>query len=132
MNKTKPTKTTPAEKPLAIIPPPQATRLGMVTECVTAGLNAHEIEKFCNEKQKWALSRREVRRMVKLARQRINADFSIGSGHRLAISARRLDMLFARCLQVQDFKGALAVEREHIALFSLAGVAAWAVDEDRM
>jgi hypothetical protein len=126
MNETPPTPlaTVPDATPtLPTKPRPKAltaARLEQVLELLVCGLNRREIQKWTKEKGKWEVSDRTIDRLIVLARDTIMDGMERDRSKHIALAVRRLDVLFARCMQITDYKGALAVENSRIALLGLS------------
>ena len=94
-------------------------RADQVLELVVAGLTRGQILKWVAEKSGWEIGPRQIGRLIQRAHQALE---QAGRPHRereFAKALRRLDTLFARSLQINDFKACLAIERERIALLKL-------------
>jgi hypothetical protein len=94
-------------------------RADQVLDLIVAGLTRREVIKWVDTKSEWKISPRQIDRLIALAHAALDATAKPHRERELAKAVRRLDMLFARSLQVNDYKGALAVERERIALLGL-------------
>jgi hypothetical protein len=101
-----------------------AARVDQVLELVVAGLTRAHIIKWVQEKSDWKIGDRQTDRLIHAARQILQTQAEPHRREELAKSLRRLDMLFARSLQINDFKGCLAIERERIALLHLSAAVA--------
>ena len=95
-------------------------RTEQVLELVVAGLTRAQIIKWVNEKSDWKISPRQIDRHTAQAHILLLAEAKPHRAREFAKSLRRLDMLFARSLQINDFKAALAVEKEQITLLGLS------------
>jgi hypothetical protein len=96
-----------------------SARAEQVLELVIAGLTRAQIIKWVNEKSGWGIKTRQVDRLIAQAHELLDQEAQPRRERELAKAIRRLDMLFARSLQINDFKACLAVERERIALLKL-------------
>jgi hypothetical protein len=96
-------------------------RADQVLDLVVAGLTRREIIKWAETKSEWRIKTRQVDRLIRLAHDTLEKTAEPHRQRELAKSLRRLDMLFARSLQINDFKGCLVIERERIQLLGLAG-----------
>jgi hypothetical protein len=95
-------------------------RADQVLDLVVAGLTRAQIIKWAREKTDWNISDRQIDRLIARAHELLELDAKPHRERELAKAVRRLDMLFARSLQINDFKTCLAVERERIALLKLS------------
>lgn len=95
-------------------------RADQVLELLIAGLTRREILKWAAEKTEWKASDRSIDRLIAAAGEALEAAAAPRRAREFNKTLRRLDMLFARSLQITDFKACLAVERERIALLGLA------------
>jgi hypothetical protein len=94
-------------------------RAEQVLDLVVAGLCRREVLKWVETKSDWKIGTRQVDRLIALAHAALEATAIPHHQREPAKSIRRLDMLFARLLQINDYKACLAVERERIALLGL-------------
>ena len=86
-------------------------RAEQVLDLIVAGLTRREVLKWVDAKSDWKIGARQVDRLIALAHAALEATAIPHHQRELAKSLRRLDMLFARSLQINDFKACLAVER---------------------
>jgi hypothetical protein len=98
-------------------------RAEKILELVASGLTRRQILQWVKEKSKWQASARTIDRMLAQAHELLEREAKVHRQRELGLALKRLNMLFARCMQITDFKAALAVEREHIALLGLAAMA---------
>jgi hypothetical protein len=94
-------------------------RADQVLDLVVAGLTRREIIKWVDTKSEWKIKTRQIDRLIARAHAALEATAQPHRERELAKAIRRLDMLFARSLQINDFKACLAVEKERIALLKL-------------
>ena len=94
-------------------------RADQVLDLVVAGLTRREIIKWVDTKSEWKIKTRQVDRLIARAHEMLEATAQPHRERELAKAIRRLDMLFARSLQINDYKACLAVEKERIALLKL-------------
>ena len=94
-------------------------RADQVFDLVIAGLGRREIIKWIEGKSDWKIKTRQIDRLIAQAHAILEATAQPHRERELAKAVRRLDMLFARSLQINDFKACLAVEKERIALLKL-------------
>jgi hypothetical protein len=94
-------------------------RADQVLDLVVAGLTRREIIKWVDTKSDWKIKTRQVDRLIHRAHEALEKTAAPHRERELAKAIRRLDMLFARSLQINDFKACLAVEKERIALLKL-------------
>ena len=94
-------------------------RADQVLDLVVAGLTRREIIKWVETKSDWGIKTRQIDRLIARAHEALEATAQPRRERELAKAIRRLDMLFARSLQINDFKACLAVEKERIALLKL-------------
>ncbi|HEY3319594.1 MAG TPA: hypothetical protein VGP72_03855 [Planctomycetota bacterium] len=101
-------------------------RAAQVLELLIMGLNRREILKWATTKADppWTCSPRQMDRYLAAANKRLEAAALPIAKRELSLALQRLNMLFARCMQVTDYKGALAVERARIELLKLSPDAA--------
>ena len=97
-------------------------RADQVLELVVAGLTRRQIHQWVEEKGKWEIGPRQIDRLIRRAHDALDQAGRPHREHEFAKAVRRLDMLFARSLQINDFKGCLAIERERIALLKLGSL----------
>ena len=95
-------------------------RADQILDFVVAGLTRREILKWVETKSDWHIKARQVDRLIARAHEMLDATAEPHRQRELAKAIRRLDMLFARSLQVNDFKACLAVEKERIILLKLS------------
>lgn len=94
-------------------------RSDQVLDLVVAGLTRREIILWVETKSGWKIKTRQVDRLIARAHDTLERTAQPHRQRELAKAVRRLDMLFARSLQINDFKACLAVEKERIALLGL-------------
>ena len=100
-------------------------RVDTVLELLVAGLHRRQIVEHAAKKfPDWQASPRTIDRYISAAHTILEQEAKPIRARELAKAIRRLDMLFARCMTITDYKGALAVERERIALLGLGIVEA--------
>ena len=95
-------------------------RVDQVLDLVVAGLTRREVIKYVETKTDWAIGERQIDRLIALAHEQLEQTAKPHRERELARATRRLDMLFARSLQINDYKACLAVEQARIALLGLA------------
>ena len=96
-------------------------RVTIVLELVVCGLQRRQIAEQIEKKfPDWKVSIRTLSRYIKNAHTALEREAKPIRERELGKAIRRLDLLFARCLQITDFKAALAVERERIQLLNLS------------
>jgi len=95
-------------------------RVDKILDLVVAGLTTREIGQYVDDKTDWGIGRRTIDRLIARARDVVAEQAEPHRKYALNLALRRLDMLFARSLQINDFKACLAVERERIALLKLS------------
>lgn len=94
-------------------------RVSQLFDLVVAGLNRAQILKYVREKTDWGIGARQIDRLTARARDMLSELAETKHDKELGKAIARLDMLFARSLQINDFKACLAIERERIALLKL-------------
>lgn len=94
-------------------------RADQVLDLIVAGLTRREVLKWVETKSEWQISTRQVDRLISLAHDALQATAEPHRKRELAKSVKRLDMLFARSLQINDYKACLAVEQARINLLGL-------------
>jgi hypothetical protein len=95
-------------------------RTEQVLELVVAGLSRAQIAKWVSEKSDWGIQTRQIDRLIAQAHVLLLETAQPHREREFSKSLRRLDMLFARSLQINDFKGCLGIEKERIALLGLS------------
>ena len=102
--------------------PEALARAGQVAELLIAGLGKRDLQKWVTDKSQWtpAPTERQLSRYVADATQLIQERAEKQADQQLSLAINRLEMLFSRCLLVQDFKGALACQKELDQLLNLS------------
>ena len=98
------------------------SRIDEVITLLAKGLPQAEIVRYCNEKTEWGkdLSKRQLRRYVEKAREQMTVEAqTIDKRFYLMRFIRRMDMLFMSAMRVQDYKTAIAAERETARVLDL-------------
>lgn len=103
------------KRPPIMVKTPKAViqaRVGMIAEMIIKGLSQREIWTYVSEKESWGVTQRTIRRyrIKAIAEIKIHTQRTIAE--KAAIAEQRLEYLFARTVAIQDYKGALAVQRE--------------------
>lgn len=98
----------------------QAARVEIILELVVAGLNARQIrDQVAKQYAGWKATPETLARYVAEARKTLAAEPAPNRREEFAKAIRRLDTLYARCMQLTDYGKALAVEQARIKLLSL-------------
>lgn len=87
-------------------------RVGIIAEMIIKGLSAREIWTYVSEKESWGVTERTIRRYKLKAVKEIQQHTQRAIAEKAAIAEARLEYLFARTVAIQDYKGALAVQKE--------------------
>ena len=96
-------------------------RVEIILELLVAGLSRRQILEHASKKlADWQASPRTIDRFISAAHALLEQEARPIRAREFGKALRRLDSLFARCMQITDYKGALAVERERIALLNLS------------
>lgn len=114
----KTTKKKKAEKALS-----ETKRIAKVIDLLCMGLNVTEVNQFIAKKMDWKVKHQTVGRYIRAATKIIldRADFD--PKYQMGQAITRLDELYKRCISIQDFKAATAVQREMNRLLGLDGIA---------
>jgi hypothetical protein len=87
-------------------------RTTKVAELLMQGLTGDQIWHYASEKLKWKISLRSIWRYIKAANEEFTKTAQAKHSEEFGKALRRLNFLFASCLKIQDYKGALAMQRE--------------------
>lgn len=93
-----------------------AERTTKVFELLILGLSRQEIMQYCSA---WKITTRQIDVYIKKATERLKAHADYQREEQLGIAINRLNKLYQSNLKVQDYKGALAVQRELNTLLGL-------------
>jgi len=98
-----------------------AKRCETVLSLMVMGLTRKEICQYASEKADppWGVSDRQVDRYIAEAKESIKKASAIKAEHELGIAILRLEDLYKRSIAIQDYKAALAVQKERHELLSL-------------
>jgi hypothetical protein len=94
-------------------------RKAEIMQMIIQGASLREVWKYVDEKTDWGVSERTVRRYYKAAEKDFIKSANIDVEKELGKALERLNYLFARTVHLQDYKGALAVQREINELLGL-------------
>ena len=97
-------------------------QINQVRDLIINGLCREEIAKYCANKLKWTLSDSQVGSLIEKANKDIENEAEPDRKQELIKVIHRLNNLYARSIQINDYKTCLAIEKERITLLSL-GVA---------
>lgn len=92
--------------------------IDIVINMLTAGATQSQIYRHSLDKG-WNVSRRTICSYIAKAKEIIQAEQRDEKGYRTALSGRRLDDLYLKNLQINDFKAALATQCAIISLYGL-------------
>lgn len=100
-------------------------RIAQIAELVLSGLNRREISKWTAEKSGWqpASDETALDKIITAARALIRKRAAKHTDDQLSLAIERLQMIFARCMMINDYKAALSAEKELIQLLGLNGAA---------
>lgn len=87
-------------------------RTAKVAELMMQGLTGGQIWQYASEKLHWKTSERNIYRYMKAANEQFAKEAQAKHSEEFGKALRRLNYLFANCLKIQDYKGALAMQRE--------------------
>jgi len=87
-------------------------RVTKVAELVMQGLTGAQILQYATEKLHWQIKERQIWEYIKRANEMFAEEAQTKTGAEFGKGLRRLNFLFANCLKIQDYKGALAMQRE--------------------
>lgn len=87
-------------------------RVTKVAELVMQGLTGTQILQYVTEKLHWQIKERQLWEYIKRANEQFAKEAEAKSTAEFGKGLRRLNFLFASCLKIQDYKGALAMQRE--------------------
>jgi len=95
------------------------TRKAMIQQMLVQGANLREVWQYVDEKTEWGVSERTVRRYYKAAEKDFIRSANIDVEKEMGKAIDRLNYLFARTVHLQDYKGALSVQKEINELLGL-------------
>ncbi|HEY3320866.1 MAG TPA: hypothetical protein VGP72_10415 [Planctomycetota bacterium] len=104
---------------------PEDPRTADLADLLACGLTPGEIRKWIGEqgakKPEWQSppDAATLANLLRQAKRAIVAETNRDKGYQYAVALRRLDHLYARSMQINDFKGALAVQVELNRLLGL-------------
>ena len=87
-------------------------RIIKVAELLKQGLTGPQILQYTSEKLKWGISDRTLDNYLVEAYKLFEKDALAHHSEEFGKALRRLNFLFANCLKIQDYKAALAMQRE--------------------
>ena len=87
-------------------------RIVKVTELLMQGLTVPQIFQYASDKLKWKVTERTIYTYVKFSNAEFTKEAQTKHAEEFGKALRRLNFLFANCLKIQDYKGALAMQRE--------------------
>jgi hypothetical protein len=87
-------------------------RILKVAELLMQGLTGPQILQYTSEKLKWGISDRTLDNYLVEAYKLFEKDALAHHSEEFGKALRRLNFLFANCLKIQDYKAALAMQRE--------------------
>lgn len=94
-------------------------RIQEMVKLVLSGLDRSAIIRYIAEKTNWDITDRTVDKYLQSARERIAEHGALDRAYEIGKAISRLNNLYARNLQINDFKAALATQKEINALFGL-------------
>lgn len=94
-------------------------RVSKIYELKVLGLSRAEIIQYVSEKTEWNITDRQIDNYILQATERLKAQAEYESNEQLGMAISRLNKLYQSNLKVQDYKGALAVQRELNSLLGL-------------
>lgn len=94
-------------------------RRAEIMQMIIQGATLREVWKYVDEKTNWGVSERTVRRYYKAAEKEFVKSANVDVEKEMGKSLERLNYLFARTVHLQDYKGALQVQREINELLGL-------------
>ena len=89
-----------------------ALRVAKVFELLAAGLTRAQIIRYVADKTEWGACERTVDSYIALATKEFDVLADVDRRVIAGMALARLNELYARSLRIQDFKTALAVQRE--------------------
>lgn len=93
-----------------------AERVTKVFELLVLGLSRQEIMQYCSA---WEITTRQIDVYIQKATERLKAHADYQREEQLGVAINRLNKLYRDNLKVQDYKGALAVQKELNLLLGL-------------
>lgn len=93
-----------------------AERVTKVFELLVLGLSRQEIMQYCSA---WEITTRQIDVYIQKATERLKAHADYQREEQLGVAINRLNKLYRDNLKVQDYKGALAVQKELNTLLGL-------------
>lgn len=93
-----------------------AERVTKVYDLLILGLSRQEIMQYCSA---WQITTRQIDVYIQKATERLKTHADYQREEQLGIAINRLNKLYRDNLKVQDYKGALAVQKELNLLLGL-------------
>ena len=91
-----------------------------ILDLVSVGLDRNDIARYITKKTDWKLSKEAIGRYVRRAQEEIENEQNKAASYRLTESLTRLNYLYKTAQTVQDFKTALACQKEINKLLALS------------
>lgn len=92
-----------------------------VSELLATGLTVKQILQYVNEKLGWETTEKSVFRYISAANEIFAEESKAKINEEFGKGLRRLNMLFASSLKIQDYKACLAIQREINAMLGFTG-----------
>lgn len=93
-----------------------AERVTKIFELLLLGLSRQEIMQYCSA---WNITTRQIDVYIQKATARLKAHADYKREEQLGVAIHRLNNLYRSSLKIQDYKGALAVQKELNLLLGL-------------
>ena len=87
-------------------------RAAKVSELLASGLTVKQIQQYAAEKLNWNTTERAIFKYIAKANEIFAQESKAKVAEEFGKGLRRLNMLFASSLKIQDFKACLAIQRE--------------------
>lgn len=93
-------------------------RVNLIYDLLVLGTSRAQIIQYASEKA-WNVTDRQIDHYIQRANQRFEEESKVHQAHELGKAVRRLNDLYQKTLKVQDYRQALANQRELNALLGL-------------
>lgn len=120
-----------AEAPAPVRTFTRAEKIGKVADWILAGLRLSQLAEEWNRAGWGEITHHEVMEITTAAHEIIEADARIDPARETAKAIGRLNDLYARALEIQDFKTALRIQKQLDSTLAKASAARALADDDQ-
>jgi len=94
-------------------------RINIVYRLLLKGIDPVDIVQYCSKKTEWGVGDRQIYKYIEKAYERLEENSKFVQTRELGRSLSRLHNLYSQSMAIQDYKTALAVQKEINTLLGL-------------